>query len=698
MKEMIRLNRRDFLKATGLTGLGLILNVPIDAAVAEQAFIPGPFIRIEPDGRVFITVSRSEMGQGVYTSLPMIVAEELEVKLDDVIIEQAEAEFRYGVMATGGSNSVKSMFRPLARAGATAREMLIAAASEELGISKSKLIAKNGSVSVVGTQRQISYSQLVSTAAKYDPADFNVKLKSKEDYRVIGGKGKRQDTLAKITGKAIFGVDVSLDELVIATVKKCPYVVGKLKNWNSEKALKIKGVEQVIKVDNHLAVVADSYFTAQKAADILEAEWVAVEDFSTKSVHESLVKAKQEKASEGFELGQRPNTISNDTLTIDYEAGWQAHATMEPQTCTVKYSPTFIEIWTPTQVPIWAKKTIESFTGLSPSQVRFHVTFLGGGFGRRLERDMILEAVKIARKVKSKKPVKVIWSREADMRNDFYRPASLHCMRASFDKGSWSSVEHKLISDSILASKFGQGVLGPNKVDPTALEGSRFHAYQIPYQRVDYKYVDCKLPIGWWRSVYDSQNAFAKECFVDQVARKLEKDPGLYRVELLTDSPRHKRVLQEVLLMSKWDTPTPKDKGRGCAVHKSFNSYVAMSCELSLRNNTPVIEKVYVAVDCGLVVHPDTVEAQVQGSIVFGMMATLFGEINVDKGQVMEGNFHQYWMPQIQHMPEVNIKIVDSDEAPTGIGEPVVPLVAPAIANALLDLTGKQPTRIPIKA
>ena len=639
MKEMIRLNRRDFLRATGLTGLGLILNIPIESAVVEQAFTPGPFIRIEPDGRVFITLSRSEMGQGVYTSLPMIVAEELEVSLDDVIIEQAEAEFRYGIMATGGSNSIKSMFRPLARAGATAREMLITAASEKIGVSKQKLRARNGNVEVIGTQRKLSYAELVSIASKLDPSHFKVQLKAKQDYRVMGGRGRRKDTLAKITGQATFGVDVVLDSLLIATVKKCPYVGGKLKNWNSSKALEIKGVEQVIKVDEHLAVIADSYYTAQKAADILEAKWSAGEDFSSASVRDSLIKAKQEKASEGFELGQRTNQSNVDILTIDYEAGWQAHATMEPQTCTVKYSPTYIEIWTPTQVPIWAKKTIESFTGLSPSQVRFHVTFLGGGFGRRLERDMIIEAVKIARKVKSKKPVKVIWSRETDMRNDFYRPASLHCMRASFDKGAWSSVEHKLISDSILASKFGQGALGPSKVDPTALEGSRFHAYEIPYQRVDYKYVDCKLPIGWWRSVYDSQNAFAKECFVDQVASKLDKDPGFYRLELLKNSPRHKRVLQEVLLMSDWDKPVDKGTGRGCGVHKSFNSYVAMSCEVSLRDNSPVIEKINVAVDCGLVVHPSTVEAQVQGSIVFGMMAALFGEINVDKGQVVEGTF-----------------------------------------------------------
>ena len=698
MTDIICMNRRDFLRATGLVGLGLILNIPLEANTIDRSFSPGPFVRIEPDGKVIITLSRSEMGQGVYTSLPMIVAEELEVNLDQVTIEQAEAEFRYGVMATGGSNSVKSMFRPLAKAGATAREMLLAAASKKFGVNSSNLRARNGRVEVVGSDLNIKYGDLVSIASELDPSEFKVELKSRKDYRVIGGQGKRQDTLAKITGKATFGVDVSLDDLLIATVKKCPSVGGKLKSWDSKKALQVKGVEQVIRVDHHLAVVADSYFTAQKAAEFIEADWLPGENFSSNSVRKSLLKAKEEEASEGFELGDRSNSISSEQLSIDYEAGWQAHATMEPQTCTVKYSPTYIEIWTPTQVPIWAKKTIESFTGLSPSQVRFHVTFLGGGFGRRLERDMIIEAVKIARKIKSKKPVKVIWSREADMRNDFYRPASLHCMRASFKNGTWSSVEHKLVSDSILASKFGQGTLGPNKVDPTALEGSRFHAYEIPYQRVDYKYVDCKLPIGWWRAVYDSQNAFAKECFVDQVSRKLKKDPGLYRVELLKDSPRHKRVLQEVLAMSDWDKPTAKDKGRGCAVHKSFNSYVAMSCEISLHHNKPVIEKVHVAVDCGLVIHPNNVEAQVQGSIVFGMMAALFGEITVQDGKVVESNFHQYWMPQIQDMPEVNIKIIDSDEPPTGIGEPVVPLVAPVIANALFDLTGKQPTRIPFKA
>lgn len=695
MSALKIVSRRDFLKATGIAGLGLILNIPVDAKHKSEPFTPGPFVRIEPNGKVILTVSRSEMGQGVYTSLPMIVAEELEVDLSVVNVEQAEAEFKYGVMATGGSNSVKSMFQPLAEAGAVARELLIKAASQKLGVKTSKLKAVKGRVIELGTDRSIAYAELVQSASKLNVAEIRVELKNRKDYQIIGADNSRMDTFAKITGQATFGVDVQLDNLLIATVKKCPYIGGKLLSWNAEEALKIAGVEQVIKIDDHLAVIADSYYTAQKAADKIVADWSANESFSTTSIRESLKSARSEEASRAFELGSANWAEVSEIFEMDYEAGWQAHATMEPQNCTVKYSRNFVEIWTPTQVPMWAKKTIESLTGLSPYQVRFHVTFLGGGFGRRLERDMIIEAVKIARKIKSGRPVKVIWSREADMRNDFYRPASLHSLRAGFNQSGCISIEHKLVADSILASKFGKGALGPSEVDPTALEGSRFQAYDIAYQRVDYKYVDCKLPIGWWRSVYDSQNAFAKECFIDQIAYKLEQNPALYRLKLLKNSPRHKRVLEEVLSMSEWQKAPEKGWGRGCAVHKSFNSYVAMVCELTLKDNKPVIEKIYAAVDCGLVIHPSNVEAQIQGSIVFGMMAAMFGEIHVQDGKVVEGNFHQYWMPQIQHMPEFRISIIDSNEDPTGIGEPAVPLVAPAIANALFDLTGKQPTRIP---
>ena len=689
------INRRDFLKLTGITSFGFIMNVSLDAKTKTESFAPGPFVRIEPDSKVVVTLSRSEMGQGVYTSLPIILAEELEVDLSAIRVEQAEAEFKYGIMATGGSNSIKSMFKPMAEAGALAREILLKAASSKLGVRTSKLKAEKGRIHVAGTDRSISYGELVEVASKIDHSGLKVKLKNKKDYRIVGADNSRKDTYAKITGQAKFGVDVDLDNLLIATVVKCPYIGGELQSWNADEALKVAGVEQVIRVDQHLAVVADSYYSAQQAANKIQAKWTRGESFSTTSIRNSLKSARAEEASKAFELGNSNLNKVDEFFEMDYEAAWQAHATMEPQNCTVKYSRSFIEIWTPTQVPMWAKKTVESFTGLSPYQVRFHVTFLGGGFGRRLERDMIIEAVKIARKIKSRRPVKVIWSREADMRNDFYRPASLHSLRAGFSEKECISLEHKLVADSILASKFGKGALGPGQVDPTVLEGSRFQAYDIDYQRVDYKYVDCKLPIGWWRSVYDSQNAFVKECFIDQIAKKLQQDPGYYRLNLLKNSARQKRVLQEVMAMSVWDKPVEKGWGRGCAVHKSFNSYVAMVCELTLKDNKPVIEKIYVAVDCGLVIHPNTVEAQVEGSVVFGMMAAMFGEIHVQDGQVVEGNFHQYWMPQIQHMPEVRISIIDSNEDPTGIGEPAVPLVAPAIANALFDLTGKQPTRIP---
>jgi isoquinoline 1-oxidoreductase beta subunit len=713
MNRIVNISRRDFLKTGAMLGGGLILGFSLrgsamgKAVRAKVSFSPNAFIRVGADGMVTIIVNKSEMGQGVYTSLPMLIAEELECDWTKIRVEAAPVAPEYNhtewgqIQGTGGSSSVRSTWDQFRKAGAAGRMMLVKAAADAWKVSPDTCRAEKGFVVHDQSKRRLSYGALAEKAARLD-LPKQIVLKKPEDFMLIGKATKRLDTPEKVSGGALFGIDAKAKGMLVAVVERSPVFGGKVRSFNAEKTIKAAGVKRVVQVPSGVAVVASDFWSAMKGREALEVDWdigetakISTGDMRTGyaalAAKAGTMAKKEGDADQAFAAAAKK-------LTAEYEVPYLAHATMEPLNCLVDLRKESCEIWTGTQSQTTDRNAAASIAGLKPEQVKIHTMFLGGGFGRRANprSDFVSEAVHVARAVK--KPVKVIWTREDDMRGGYYRPMWYDRIAAGLDgKGMPVAWRHTIVGQSIIkGTPFEQGMV-KDGIDATSVEGASDIPYHIPNIYVDLHSPDVDVPVLWWRSVGHSHTAFVVESFMDELAHAAGRDPYEFRMALLDEHPRHKAVLELAARKAGWGTPAPQGHARGMAVHHSFGSYVAQVAEVSVSPSGSVrVHKVWCAVDCGRVVNPSTVEAQMESGIVFGLSAALFGEITLKDGRVTQSNFHDYPVVRMKDMPKVEVHIVPSRETPQGVGEPGVPPVAPAVCNALFALTGKRIRRLPV--
>ena len=695
-------SRRDFLKLSGSATAGLAIAVYLPSVPAESAgFAPNVWIHIDDHGKVTLVVAKSEMGQGVFTALPAILAEELEVDLKDVTVRQAPADrARYGDQSTGGSTSVRDGWLPLRKAGAAAREMLIAAAAQRWNVDASQCVARSGSVLYSASGKKAGYGELVNSAAAI-AAPAEPKLKDPKDFRLLGKRFARVDTPAKTDGSAVFGMDVRIPGMLYACVARSPVPGGKVKSFNAEKARAMTGVRNVVAIDTGVAAVADSTWLAMKACEALEIVWDEgpggqLDSKAVMGAYRAKLPGPATRARAAGDVAAAVRGAAKK-LEADYELPYVAHAAMEPLNCTAYVRSGSCEIWAPTQVANDVQEGVAKLLGLPVSAVTVNVTFLGGGFGRRLQNDDALEAAQVSKAVSA--PVKVVWTRQDDMQHDYYRPNSLNRFTAALDvQGKPVAFSNRMIIPSISEYLWPGSV--KNGEDDGLKDELESMDYEIPNVLLDYVVTNTiapQVPLGWWRSVYSSQNGFAQECFVDEMAVAAGKDPYQFRAELLARAPRMLGVLKAAAEKAGWGKPLPAGRGRGIAVYRSFGSYAAMVAEASVdKAGWPVVHRVVCAVDCGQIVNPAIIESQMQSAVAFGLTAALNSEITISKGRVQQSNFDDYPLLTIDQMPVVEVAIVPSLEAPGGIGEPGVPVVAPALANALFAATGKRIRKLPI--
>jgi isoquinoline 1-oxidoreductase beta subunit len=712
MSEILNFSRRSFLKTGAWMGGGLILGFSLPlrrsfgaaSAQSTSPFAPNAFIRVGADDMVTIIVNKSEMGQGVYTSLPMLIAEELEADWSKIRVEPAPVDPAYnhtewGIQGTGGSTSVLSEWGRLRKAGATARVMLVKAAAEIWKVDPASCRAEKGFVIHNPTRRKISYGRLVEKASLMKPPK-DVPLKEPKDFKIIGKPRRRLDTPEKTKGKAIFGIDAKVPNMLIAVVARPPVFGGKVKKFNAEKARAVAGVKEVVQIDSAVAVVADGFWSARKGRDALEIDWDEgpLANLSTSGMREQYMNLAETPGAVARKEGN-PEFVFSKTakqLKAEYEVPYLAHACMEPLNCLVDLRPDSCEIWTGTQFQTADRNSAASILGLKPEQVNIHTTFLGGGFGRRANphSDFVTEAARVAKAVK--KPVKVIWTREDDMKGGYYRPTWHDRIAAGLDqKGNLIAWRHTIVGQSILS---GTPFDPKAAVDPASVEGAKEIPYDIPNILVDLHTPKIGVPVQWWRSVGHSHTAFVVESFIDEVAHEVGKDSYAFRRNLLAKHPRHYGVLKLAAEKAGWGKPLPKDRERGIAVHESFGSFVAQVAEVSVSTKGEVhVHRVVCAIDCGKIVNPDTIKAQMESGIVFGLSAALYGQITLQNGRVEQSNFHDYPLLRLNEMPLVEVHIVSSKEKPGGVGEPGVPPIAPAVANAIFAATGKRIRHLPIR-
>ncbi len=716
MKTMTEHNssRRQFLKgSTALMGglvIGFYLPIKGGRAYAADAppkpvYPPNAFIRIAPDDSITIIINKSEMGQGVYTSLTMLIAEELEADWNRISVESAPVAAVYnhtsfGMQMTGGSSSIPSSWEQLRRVGASARMLLIRAAAESWAVPVGECWAENSVVFHDASGQKASYGTLADLAATL-PLPDKVTLKSPKDFKIIGKATRRLDTPAKINGTAQFGLDVYLPGMLTVLVARCPVFGGKVKRYDATEALKVSGVQGVYQVPPGIAVAASGFWPARTARDLLQIEWdegpgAALSTIKMRAKFLALAKTpgavarKEGDTVQGFKKAHK-------SVSAEYEIPYLAHAAMEPLNVVVDLKPDHCSIWTGTQMQTMDAMMAAKTAGLKPEQVEIHTTFLGGGFGRRANprSDFVIEAVQVAMAVAQ--PVKVVWTREDDMRGGNYRPMWADHIKAGIAKnGKPLAWKHTLVGQSIVAGTSFEGFLVRGGVDVTSVEGAATLPYLIPNLQVELHSPKNEVPVQWWRSVGHSHTAFVVETMIDELAHLAGKDPVSYRLGILSADSRYRGVLRLAADKAGWGKKKlAAGHAYGVAVHKSFDSYVAEIAEVSLENGKARVHRVVAAVDCGIVINPDGVRQQIESAVVYGLSAALHGAIILDKGRVMQSNFHDYAPLRFSEMPQVEVHIVASSEAPTGIGEPGTPPIAPAVANALFKLTGKRLRRMP---
>jgi isoquinoline 1-oxidoreductase beta subunit len=692
--------RRDFLTTVSAASAGLLIGfrLPRHLSAAPLA-VEGDaelnaWIRIATDEQVTLLVNESEMGQGVLTSLPMILAEQLDVDWTRVRSEHALADTRYGNQGTGGSTSVRGGYANLSKAGAAARQMLIAAAAAEWGVPPTECATEPGVVVHAKTRRRASYGRLAARAATL-PAPADPPLKDRKDFRIIGKATRRLDTPAKVRGQAVYGMDIQLPGMLVAQVEHCPVFGGKVTRFDGTPALRIPGVRRVVEIPSGVAVVAEDFWCAKKGRDALDVHWDAGAGAGLSS--EAIAARLRELSPSGvtaIRTGDPDAALAAGTRRLDaeYEVPYLAHATMEPMNCTADVRADACDLWVPTQAQTGSRRLAAQITGLPLERITVHTTFLGGGFGRRSQTDFVADAVHASKAVG--RPVKVVYTREDDMHAGWYRPVAYNAFSAALDADGWPTAwVHRIASPSILAN------MGPLQggIDRTSVEGAQNLPYAIPNLLVTYAKADFPIPVWFWRSVGSSINGYVTECFLDELAHAGGKDPVELRRRLLTEHPRHRRVLDLAAENAGWGTALPAGRARGVAVHESFGSIVAEVAEVSLgEDGVPRVHRVVCAVDCGQVVNPDTIVAQMESGIAFGLSAALYGEITIDQGRAVQSNFDNYRVVRIDQMPVVETTIVAEGDPMGGIGEPGTPPIAAAVCNALLVLTGKPVRQLPI--
>jgi isoquinoline 1-oxidoreductase beta subunit len=723
------LSRRTFLKlglSAGATAAGgLLIGFGVRAAGADGGtgrsviggdgietpqdgvFAPNAFVQIDKRGKVVLIMPKVEMGQGVYTALPMLIAEELEVPLDSVTIDHAPPdETRFtdpllGGQLTGGSTSIRYAWEPMRRAGAAARMMLIAAAARRWQCDPATCDARQGKVIRVSTKQSANYGELVEAAAKL-PVPQKISLKDPKDFRIVGTDVKRLDSPEKVEGAAIFGLDVRLPDMVYAVIVNCPVFGGKLVAVDDTNARKIPGVRQIVKFDNGVAVLGDHTWAARRGASALDIQWDEGPGatLTTEAIFEEMALAsQQETQAVARKEGDVDKALAGAKTRIDavYKQPLLAHATMEPINCTVHVQADLCEIWLGTQVPTRIRDAGVQATGLPPEKIVVHNHLIGGGFGRRLEFDMATQALKIGKQAGV--PVKVVWTREEDIQHDMYRPCYLDKLSAGLDeKGKPVAWTHRIVGSSVLA-RFAPPAVKPNGVDPDAVEVAAELPYDLPNQLVDYvRHEPRDVPTAFWRGVGPTRGTFVVESFIDELASQAKADPVRYRRELLGKSPRALNVLDVATQAAGWGKQDlPQGAGRGVSLMHAFGSFFSMVAEVTVDAKGAVrVNRVVCAVDCGMVVNPNTIEAQVQGGIIFGITATLYSEITIKDGRVEQSNFTDYRILRIHETPRIDVHIVKSTAAPGGIGEPGTAALAPAVTNAIFAATGKRLRQLPV--
>ena len=708
------LSRRDFLKSGAALSAGLVVafHTPLGLrrALAQGANAPAPippdaFVRIAPDNSVTILLKHSEMGQGVWTSLPMVIAEELDCDWARVRVEHAPAAPAYahtafGMQMTGGSTSTWESFDQLRKAGATARALLIAAAAQKWNVVATDCRTDKGFV--VAGAHKASYGELAEAAAKL-PAPGDVKLKDAKDFTLIGKPMRRLDSRAKVSGTAEFGIDVKRPNLHVALVARAPVFGATLKSFDAAKARAVPGVIDVVQVPSGVAVLAKHFWAAKQGRDALVLDWDpgAGAAISTPALREDYRK-----------LARAPGTVAKTAgdvdavfkgakvIEADYEVPYLAHAPMEPLNCTVEIGKDGCDIWTGTQFQTMDQRVAAAVLGLKPEQVRIHTTFLGGGFGRRATpaSDFVREAVEVAKA--SGKTVKVVWTREDDIHGGYYRPMWVSRLRAALGRdGLPAAWAHSIVGQSILAGTPFEAMMVKDGIDSTSVEGAADSPYleKIPAHRVELHSPKSPVTVLWWRSVGHSHTGFVVESFIDELAHAAKKDPLDYRRALLPEGSRERRALELAAREFGWGKPLPKGHGAGVAVHASFGSYVAQIAEVSVEGKTIKVHRVVCAIDCGPVVNPLTVEAQMQSGIAYGLSAALHSELTFKDGGVEQSNFHNYTVLRLNEMPRVEVHIVPSTDKMGGCGEPGTPPIAPAVANAVFAATGKRLRHLPLR-
>lgn len=694
--------RRDFLKLGVLAGGGLVLGIGLSGCSKPTAIGAGgqpvAWLRIAGDNTITVLVDKSEMGQGVYTALTQLLAEELGVALEAIRVEAAPVGAVYtnnllGAQITGGSTSVRDGWEKLRKAGAQARSMLVQAAAAQWGVGADTLKVDSGAV--VNGRKRLTFGELAEAAAKL-PVPTEVTLKPAKEFTLVGKPAKRLDTASKLDGSAIYGIDVKLPGMLHGAFAQCPTLGGKLASFDAVQAKTMPGVKDVVGTDNGVVVIADHYWQAYKALGAVKIKWDAG---ANASLDNDAIRARLRKAA-----NRNGRSVRNDgnaaaalkgaakVVRATYELPMLAHATLEPQCCTADVRVDSADVYAPTQTQTIAQATAAAVVGLKPEQVKIHTTLLGGGFGRRLEVDFIGAAMVASKAVG--KPVKVIWSREQDMTHDTYRPPAFDTVAGGLDaSGKLVAWKLDLTGPSITARMFPPVV--ETAIDPFAIEAASNYPYDVPHIAVNYNREEIGIDVGYWRSVSHALNCFVAESFMDELASAAGKDPYAFRAAMLDKQPRFKRVLDEAASRAGWGK-APAGHYQGIALMEGYGTYMAQVAEVSMKDGTLTIHRITCAVDCGQMVNPNIVDQQIEGSILFGLTAALWGDITLVRGEVQQRNFDTYRMLRLPEAPRIDVHLLESGEAPGGVGEPGTAVVGPALANAIFAATGKRLRSLPI--
>ena len=716
------ISRRGFIKSSAVVGGGLAIGFNfIGCAKTEYPHFsgtdlqPNAYLQVSPSGEVILQLHKCEMGQGVYTGMATMAGEELNMDPGLITVQQAEfhPDFRdpeFYVMITGGSSSIKLSYDIVREAAATVAAILKAAAAQHLSLPESALNLKNGKVIYAGGE--VAFATLLPIARGL-AVPKEVALKSPQDFQYIGRHNQRLDALAKVTGKSEYGIDVQYPDALTAVLLRCPQFGGKVSSFDASQALNKSGVKSIFEVDGAVAVVANTYWQARQAASAVNVIWDKgpLAGVSSESLREERHRLLTSEDGKNVEEKGDVSAAGGELFEAIYDVPYLAHATMEPMNALAVASKDGIEIWTGNQAPDIAMSEIADATGFKREQIRIHNHMLGGGFGRRIMPDYLVEAARVAQL--SGKPVRVVWSREDDMRGDFYRPNATVAMSATIDQTTVTSLQAKIVAPSIIGSfvQFITNTLLPqwlpnglhakigglaSGTDPAASEGLAHTDYEFPYMRTDYIEQKTTIPLGYWRSVGHSQNAFFMESFIDELAHRTAQDPVAFRLAHIGKDSRRRKVLELAAAKSNWGNP-PDGQFQGVAVHESFSSVVAQVVNVSIVDGKIKVHKVVCAVECGMAINPDIVTMQMESGIVFALTAALKGEITIKDGAVQQSNFHDYEVLRLNESPEIEIVRVDSASAPTGVGEPGVPPLAPALANAVFAATGQRLRQLPLR-